>query len=232
MVPNNRRPWGTCATPLRTRTSGRALVASSPPRVTVPDVARTRPLRTPSRVGFPAPFAPTSAISSPAATSRSIPNSTGPASYPAFSARTSSKGSGLEPFRIALPQVSLDHTLVAEHHLRLAFSQHLSEVKHDRPPANPDDHPHDVLDQQHRHARRVHGPNHVERLVDLHVVEARHNLIQQQKLGPGRHRARHLEPLAIRDRERRHRMTCLRPKADQLEHLISQSEGPPNPAAT
>src|SRR6267378_2475748 len=170
MVPNNRRPCGTCATPLRTSASGRPLVTSSPPSVTVPAVARTNPLSTPSSVDLPAPFAPTSAISSPAAISRSIPNSTGPASNPAFSPRTLSSGSGPEPFRIALPQVRLDHALVAQHHLRLALSQNLPKVEHDRPPADPDDHPHDVLDQQHGHTCGVHGAHHVERLVDLHVV--------------------------------------------------------------
>ena len=53
--------------------------------------------------------------------------------------RTLSSGSGLEPFRIALPQVSLDHTLVAQHNLWLAFRQHLAEIQNDRSGADADD---------------------------------------------------------------------------------------------
>src|SRR5712692_264770 len=143
MVPKRRRPCGTWATPFRTWTSGRALVTSWPPRLTVPEVARTSPLRTPSRVDFPAPFAPTSAISSAGAMSRSIPKSTGPASYPAVSPRTLRSGSGrLEAFGIALAQIGLDHTFVAKHDLRLALGQDLAGVEDDRAAADPDDHAH------------------------------------------------------------------------------------------
>src|SRR5258708_8387626 len=157
MAPKRRRPWGTWATPFRTRTSGRALVTSWPARLIVPEVARTSPLRTPSSVDFPAPFAPTSAISSPGAMSRSIPKSTGPASYPAVSPRTSRSGSGrLEAFRIALAEVGLDHSLVAKHDFRLAIGQDAAGVEDDRAAADPDDHAHDVLDEQHGHSGGVH----------------------------------------------------------------------------
>src|SRR2546427_1688836 len=97
----------------------------------LPEVARTSPLSTPSSVDLPAPLAPTSAMSSDAATSRSIPNRTGPASNPAVSPRTASSGSGLSPFRIPLTQIGLDHALVAKHDLGLSLGQDLAEVEDD-----------------------------------------------------------------------------------------------------
>src|SRR5258706_8994500 len=128
--------------PRRTSASGRAPVTSSPPSVIVPAVARIRPLRTPSRVDFPAPLAPTKAMSSEGAISRSIPNSTGPASKPAVSPRTLSRGSGPGSLRIALSEIGLDHPLVAQHDFRLTLSQHLAGHEHDRPVADADDDAH------------------------------------------------------------------------------------------
>src|SRR6267143_3293881 len=139
--------------PFRTSTSGRAFVTVSPPSTIEPDVARTNPLSTPSRVDLPAPFAPTSATSSPPATSRSIPNRTGPAPNPAVRPRTSRRGSGLEPFRVALTEVGLDHTLVAKHDLGLSLRQDTAAIEDDRAAADADDDAHHVLDQQHGHAR-------------------------------------------------------------------------------
>src|SRR5438309_2691547 len=225
MVPKRRRPCGTWATPLRTRASGRALVTSSPPSEIVPEVARTRPLKTPSKVDLPAPFAPTSAISSDGSMSRSIPKSTGPASKPAVRPRTSSRVSGLEAVGIALAEVGMDHALVPQHDLRLALRKDVTEVEDDRPAAHADDHAHDVLDKDHRHARRVHRAHHVQRVVDLHVVEPCHHLIEQKKLRPGRHRPRDLESLAVRDGERRNRVIGLGPEADQLQNLVRQRKG-------
>src|SRR5258708_14347559 len=110
--------------PRCTSASGRALVTSSRPNVIVPAVARTRPLSVPSSVDFPAPLAPTSAMSSAAAISSSMPNSTGPAPKPALRPRTLTTGSGLRPFRLALSEVGLDHPLILQHHLRLTLGQH------------------------------------------------------------------------------------------------------------
>src|SRR5258708_3947881 len=56
--------------PRWTSASGRALVTSSPPNVIVPAVARTTPLTVPRRADFPAPLAPTTAMSSAATLSR------------------------------------------------------------------------------------------------------------------------------------------------------------------
>src|SRR6202022_4395204 len=152
MVPNNRRPCGTCATPFWTSTSGRAFVTVSPPSTIVPDVARTSPLTTPRSVDLPAPFAPTSATSSPLATSRSIPNRTGPAPKPAVRPRTSRRGSGLEPFRIAFAEVGLDHALIAKDDLGLSLGQDVTALEDNRAAADPDDHAHHVLDKEHCHA--------------------------------------------------------------------------------
>src|SRR5258708_32828861 len=150
--------------PRWTSASGRALVTSSPPNVIVPAVARTRPLSVPSSVDFPAPLAPTSAMSSAGAISRSIPNSTGPASKPALRPRTLSRGSGLGPFPIALSEVGLDHPLIRQHHLRLTLGQHATGLEHDRPVADPDDHAHHMPDPHHRDAGRRTRSLHVQRV--------------------------------------------------------------------
>src|SRR5712691_13142102 len=104
-------------------------------------------------------------MSSACPTSRSIPKSTGPASKPAVRPRTSSSGSGLKPFRIALPEVGLDHALVSQHDLRLALGQDATRLEDDGPAADPDDHAHDVLDQKDGHSGRMDCPHHVERFV-------------------------------------------------------------------
>src|ERR1700730_5036888 len=231
MVPNNRRPCGTCTTPFCTSPSGRAFVTVSPPSTIVPDVARTSPLRTPRSVDLPAPFAPTSATSSPLATRRSIPNRTGPSPKPAVRPRTSRRGSGLEPFRIALAKVCLDHALVPQDDLGLALGQDVTALEDDRAAADPDDHAHHVLDEQHGHPRCVYRSNHVERLIDLDVVEPGHHLVQQQEVRPRGDRSCHLQALAVRNGQGRNRQRCLRLQPDQLEDLVGQLESRPGRAA-
>src|SRR5437879_1208856 len=218
--------------PLRTSASGRSLVTSAPASMIVPAAAGTRPLSTPSRVDLPAPFAPTSATSSAGATSRSIPKSTGPAPKPAVSPRTLRSGSGLEAFCIALAQVGLDHSLVPQNDVRLALREDLAEIENDRVPADSDDHAHHVLDQQHRDASCMHRPDHLERLIDLDVVEPRHHLIEEKEVRLGGDGSRDLEALAVGDGERRHGKAGLGGEPDQLQHLVRDGERLLRPAAS
>src|SRR5439155_5893348 len=108
------RPSGTCAIPRRATASGARgsrspAKTSSPLRRTVPEIAR-------SVVVFPAPFAPSTATSSPSSTSSETPWSalTGP--YRASTSRSSSSGIGslFPQARARRPELLLRDPALAE----------------------------------------------------------------------------------------------------------------------
>ena len=72
-VGNTPFPPGISEMPLRAVTSAGTLVMSSPLKVTVPAVGRTRPQMPLSKVDLPAPLVPSSATISPSRTSKSTP---------------------------------------------------------------------------------------------------------------------------------------------------------------
>jgi hypothetical protein len=69
-------PPGTCATPSAAISFGGAWVMSRPSRMTAPKSASVTPEIARSRVDLPAPLVPSSASTSPSATSRSMSNRT------------------------------------------------------------------------------------------------------------------------------------------------------------
>src|SRR5881409_93081 len=211
-----------------TTASGRTFVMSRPENAIRPALARTRPLRVPSKVDLPAPLAPTSATSSPCAISTSMPNSTGPAANPAVRPLTCSSGSAAtEPPCVSLAKVSLDHTLVAQDDVRLPVCQRPPEVENDHSLAHADDDAHDVFDQDHRDARLVDCTHHLERVVYLDIVEAGHHLIEEQQLRPCRHSSGDLQSLAVRDRQRADRKVSLHSQAHELEDAVRAIERRP-----
>src|SRR5438046_2914782 len=95
--------------------------------------------------------------------------------------------------------------------------------------AHADGHAHDVLDQDDGHAALVDGPDHLERVIDLHRVEPGHHLVEQQQLRSSRHGPGDLKPFAVRDGHSADRQVRLRSQADQLEHAVGASESRPEP---
>ena len=74
---NNRRPSGTTATPAWRIRSGRRPTSSRPSRTTEPPSGRSTPPTASTRLDLPAPFGPSSAVTSPAGTSSVTPRTTG-----------------------------------------------------------------------------------------------------------------------------------------------------------
>ena len=82
---------------------------------------------------------------------------------------------------------------------------------------------HDVLDQQDGDAApRVEIAQDLHHQVDLGRAQAGHHLVEQQEARAGGERARDLEPLALRQRQRRGGMAALGDEAEQVEHLVGQ----------
>src|SRR3989475_7207559 len=201
---------------------------SRPQIAILPAVAHTSPLRVPSKVDLPAPLAPTSATSSLGAISMSIPKSTGPAAKPAVSPLTRSSGSAVtEPPRVSLAEVGLDDALVAQDDVWRPIGKRPAEVEDDDPLTHADDHTHHVFDEDDGHAGVANGAHDVERVVDLDVVEAGHDLVEQQQPGPGRHGPGDLESLAVGNRQGADGLIRLLAQPHQLEHAVGAVEGRP-----
>src|SRR5690242_2620646 len=97
------------------------------------------------RVVLPAPLAPTTATTSPRATSSDTPCN---ASRPRYEAETPSRRS------IALAKIRTNHLRIANHRIGRADRQHASEVEHHCAIDQRQQHLHDVLDHYHCDATR------------------------------------------------------------------------------
>src|SRR5260221_13247676 len=89
-----------------------------PPNMTSPALTLVTPRIVLRRVDRPAPFAPTTASHSPAATVRSTSKSTGSRPYPARMPRSSSIGPHLLPLLVVLAEVDGPHLPVGRDLLR------------------------------------------------------------------------------------------------------------------
>src|SRR5438067_434392 len=191
--PNSRRPSGTSAIPARTTTCAGFPATGDPSRATVPEVGRSRPAMHLSNVDLPAPFAPTSATSSPAETDNETPRSTATPAYPALSPRTSMPRSGTE--------IRLDDARIARDFPRRALRDHSPGFEHDHSLADGHDDFHHVLDEQQRHAALAQRPEHAQRIARLCPVESRKRLVQDEEVRPRRHGPGDLDALLQRDRQ-------------------------------
>ena len=88
-------------------------------------------------------------------------------------------------------------------------------MQDDEPVGERHDGLHHVLDDEEAHAGGVHAADERDDLVDLRRVEAGHDLVEEEELGPGGEAARHLEPLSIGQRERPRGDVPLRPEPDE-----------------
>src|SRR5580765_5400849 len=113
MPKNSPRPSGTWAIPSRARALGDVRARSSPPNRTRPAIGRTRPETTRSVVVLPAPFAPSSATTSPAGTASAM-------RLPA----------GGEP-RGGTAEIGADHPRIVADDVGGAAGDHLAELQHD-----------------------------------------------------------------------------------------------------
>src|SRR5581483_9906009 len=152
---------------MRARALGELRARSRPSSRTRPPMGFTSPETARSVVVLPAPFAPSSATTSPGATITSRLRITAAPSYPAVRPsrrRTSSgmlglpggrlRGGGIEDGGCQLgrraAEIGGDHLRVAADGLRRAAGDYLSELEHDHFVADPEHEAHVVVDEQHR----------------------------------------------------------------------------------
>ena len=79
---------------------------------------------------------------------------------------------------------------------RRALRDFLAVVQHDDAVRERHDRRHDVLDDQHGHALRLHLPDERDHALDLGGVEAAHDLVKQEQPRPRGERAGDLQSLA------------------------------------
>src|SRR5215813_4024907 len=149
---NSRRPSGTSAMPRATRAWAASCPIGSPANAIVSACDRMRPAIAASRVLFPAPLAPTTATTSPAATSMETPNSAWKSPYEASSARTSRSRSGIS--RDA--HVDFAHGGAGDHGARIAGGDERAAVQHHQPVHHRKQRMDHVLDPDDRDAALAH----------------------------------------------------------------------------
>src|SRR3990172_2318558 len=173
--------------------AGFAPAMSSPQKRIEPPNGTQIPLRLLFSVDLPTPLLPSTATTSPSATSISMPWRISTSPYPARRPRTSSMRGRRDALRRAVTEVSLDHHGVGRElpwgALRDDFpvGQHidiLGEAHHRL---------HHVLDEEYGDARAADALDHRDELVDFRGIQARHNLVEKQQFRLRRPRARRSE---------------------------------------
>src|SRR5262249_10825152 len=162
-------------------------------------------------VDFPAPFEPSTATISPAATSRSMPRSTSIAPYPAVSPLTASsasdmRASGDRKTRCrAVPEISFDNARIVDHDPRRALGDDAPLSEYENVFGKAHHRLHHVFDHQYCDAGVGNAADDRHHGSDLGGVEAGKHLVEQKEIGLGRERTCDFQPLAARDREARRR---------------------------
>src|SRR5262249_34598812 len=201
------RPSGTWMSPRATIVAGFSRSISLPAKRMEPCVARSTPEIVRLSVDFPAPFEPSTATISSAATSRSIPRSTSIAPERGVSPLTASSASnmcaswGRKTCRRAVAEISFDHARIAHNDLRRPFSDDTPLREHENVFREAHHRLHHVLGHQYGDAGVGDAADDRHHRGDLGGVEAGKHLVEQKEFGLGRERACDFQPLAARDGE-------------------------------
>src|SRR6516225_933084 len=187
---NSWRPSGTCTSPRPNTWSGVSRASSWPSKMILPvlEITRDKARRV---VVFPAPLLPTSATISLRAISKAISRSTVISPYPALNASTRSNGSLMAFFT----EIGGDDLIIAEHFLRLAFSDFFATTQNQQPVRQALNCLHHVLDHQNANAPVANLFDDIDNFLDLDVIEPRHNFVKEEQLGSHRQRLGKLESL-------------------------------------
>src|SRR5579875_426010 len=187
------RPSGTWSRPRRTISSTPAAVISRPSSATRPARGRLSPEIARRRVVLPAPLAPRTAVTDPAAACRLTPSSARIAPYSQTRSCTSSIAGALSlsPPRLRLrtsarrsrllAQIGGYHARVAAHRRGITGRNHTPEVKRHEPFADVRHKLHVVIDKHHRHCA-AQPVQQLHELLELARIEPARGLIEQQQL--------------------------------------------------
>src|SRR5215813_7178730 len=144
MVPKRRRPSGTRASPRSTISCAPTAPRSLPSQRMLPPRGRRRPAMDLSSVLLPAPFGPRSATISPAPTVSVTPPSARTSPYDTSRSCTSSMA------RLSFDaQIGVEHGGIGGDGRGRSLGDLLARAQHDEPPAEIQERPHDMLDDQH-----------------------------------------------------------------------------------
>src|ERR1035437_10235581 len=138
----------------------------------MPEMVRTN-------VVLPAPLAPTMEMISPASASKLTSHSAWISPYATLMDCT------CRGLVIVLPEVNVNYGLVVHDGVHRSFGNLFAMGKHDDPFAERYHGHHNVLDEQNRHPGLVDFPDQRDALFGFRVVEAGHDLIEQQQVGFG-----------------------------------------------
>ena len=120
-------------------------------------------------------------------------------------------------------QVRCEHRGIAHHLLGRAARDHFAVVQDADVLGERHHRAHHVLDQEDRGAvLAVEVAEHLDHLVALGGTQPSHHFIEQQQLRPRGERARHLEALAVRQRERRCGQVALRAEAQSFHDIAGE----------
>src|SRR5262245_28736487 len=100
------------------------------------------------------------------------------------------------------PDVDLAHVRRIHHRLRLALSDLLAEVEHDQPADDGDKRMHDVLDPYDRSTGRMNLPDGADQFLAFALGQPAGDFVEQEEMRAGGERARHFQPLALKECER------------------------------
>src|SRR5690606_14828809 len=188
------------------------LAMSAPSSLTVPLLTGSRQASARSKVVFPAPLEPTTAMISPSLTVRSTPNSTSVSPYETCRSVTSSKD-------IVISQVSTHHTFFSQHFAWRAVRNLLALIQDHNAIGHIQHRFNVVLDQQNRHPVFSQLPYEVQQTMHFRQVQTRHHFVQQNHLRAGGQRSGNLEPLLAADGEGRAAVMLAVAQSDDLQHL-------------
>src|SRR6516165_8521044 len=108
---------------------------------------------------------------------------------------------------------------------RLAFRDLAAEIEHDQPPDDGQQRMHDVFDPYDRGAGGMYVPDGLDQRPAFGFRQAAGDFVEQQQLRSGGERARHLQPLALEQRQRSYRRIGLRDQARAHQNVGTWRRG-------
>ena len=226
---SSRRPSGTTATPAPRICSGRRRVRSSVAEQDAAGARRAaRPPTASTSVDLPAPFGPSSVVTSPGGISSETscstgrpPRGDGSSALEAQRAAASTRRRRSSRRQLLLgAEVGAHHVLVAQHLGGRAGRDQLAEVEHRGRRAAGRDEAHVVVDEDHQRAELLRDAlDHPRQVLGLLVGEAGGRLVEQHDPAARRRRRGRSRPGGARGRRARRPCVRRRLEADEVDRL-------------
>ena len=194
------RPSGTWADACAARCPRSACPSMRSPPQRISPLVRTMPQIARRVVVLPAPLAPSSAVTPPSSTTKSMPCSTASAPYAACSDRRPQAAPACCTPRLA--EIGADHLRLVAHLLGRAVGDLQAELQRHHLVGDAHHQVHVMLDQQDAELELLaDAPQQLRQLIHLAVIEPARRLVQHQQLRLADQRARQLDALLRAERQ-------------------------------